>query len=281
MRQLTNSNNDDVFVFDSMSDLTSFVDPNRFQSRERSFVGRKLDSWDDAYEAAHTEWAEGIEIVERFVKELEDVSIPELRSHKRRVKFNEDDGDELDYDKLLAGNMQFWRKSEREASTGSTEVTIFVDCGANASVSSRDILWRGAAGIALTKILEEKGYKVELWMTNTTAGLYRKEDKRVTTLCRMKACSDPLDVSTLTNEVSGWFFRSTLFALYWTMCAHVGKRPNSSLGHQTIARQSDLDLVSQDDLRIYSAGVFTFDAAADMIRRELTRICEMSTFESN
>ena len=76
--------------------------------------------------------------------------------------FSEDNGDELDYDRLRDGR-DFWRTSRRENTHGPSTITIVVNVGAGCRVKHEDILWRGAAAIALATRLEEAGYRVEIW----------------------------------------------------------------------------------------------------------------------
>lgn len=272
MRRLYTDKNGDLFLFESMAQVVEYIDPGKFQSRPQGFVGENLPTWDLVAKRTNREWAEGMHTLRRFTERLRQTELPEIKSRKRRVRFNEYEGDEVEYDRLMQGQ-PFWRKTEREQVEGPTTVTVMVDTSTPAYQSSDDILWRGAAALALTEILEEKGYSVELWVVNGSA-LYANESTRVMTGCCLKRCSDPLDTSTLINTVSGWFYRTVHFTLLRTICARVHKQISPALGRPIMPIPSDLDEISRDELRVYSAGTFSFEGALSVIQHELQNINE-------
>jgi hypothetical protein len=213
-----------------------------------------------------------MEVLQAFVERLEKVPIPEIKSHKRQVKFNETEGDEIDLDRLRQGQ-PFWRKSEREETVGPTTITIVIDTSTAAHYDSADILWRGAAGVALTKILESKGYSVELWVVNGCK-LFMGLSTRVMSSCCLKRCMDPLDMSTLINVVAGWFYRTVTFTLYETMCKKYNQKVEDGFGPPLSPTQIDLDHITNDMLRIYSSGVYAFNGAVSCLTHELEKINE-------
>lgn len=270
MRRINEPRKLDLFVFDSMTELAAFVNPDHFHPRKRSFVGEHLADWAGVLKRTTRDWAEGMYILNEFVQKLRSAPLPEIKSHKRQVRFNDHDGDEIDYDRLRNGQ-DFWRKSEREETTGPTTVTVVIDTTTAANVASDDILWRGAAAIALTQILEEKGYTVELWVANGSQ-LYNGESTRVLTSCCLKRTSDPLDPSTLINTVAGWFYRTVTFTLLDTLCQKAGKGVAWGYGCCAEPMPHELDHLSRDANRVYASGVFSFNGALSMIQAELEKI---------
>jgi hypothetical protein len=259
-----------MFVFDSVADMTRNTNPNLFEKGAESFVGMALKEWEAVEERSKTAWAGGLLVLEAFIERLAKVEIPDLKSHKRETKFSQDEGDELDMDKLYQGEA-FWRKTEREQSTGSDELTIIIDTSTPCSVDSDDILWRGAAAIALTQILEDKGYKVEVIMVNGTY-LYQGKNFPVVTACRLKAPGDPLDTSSLINAVAGWFYRTACFTLMRTFAKLDGEQLAWGLGTVYTCRAADLDVLTPDESRIFASSVFTFNGAANLMVAELERL---------
>ncbi len=272
MRLIELKNGGEIWQFDSVAEVTGFSAAAKFMSLSEGFVGEDLQSWDAVQKRTERDWAEGMYTLNQFVERLRKMEIPEIKSHKRKVQFNDHEGDEVDYDRLYSGQA-FYRKSERESVEGSTIVTVVIDTTTPAHKDSTNILWRGAAAIALTEILEEKGYSVNLWVVNGTE-LYEGSSRPIMTACCLKRCSDPLDSSTLINTVAGWFYRTVTFTLLFTICGKQGKKPAMGLGKCHTPSQDELDYITPDELRMYLAGVFSFDGTISAIRHELNRINE-------
>ena len=92
----------------------------------RTFVGRTFADWDRMYLAASKAWQEGIEKIEAMIEQVKRHQLPAPVSRKRRTRFNEDDGAELDYDRLRSGRA-YWRTTRRESMRGPQTVTIVAD----------------------------------------------------------------------------------------------------------------------------------------------------------
>lgn len=272
MRHIITDQQNEIFAFDSMVDVDQYVIPSLYEKGSKSFVGREFDSWDDVKDAVNSSWKQGMDVLEQYIDRLCKSNLPEIRSHKRQIKFNMEDGDEVDLDRLRSGQ-DYWRLSHREATIGETTATIFVDTTTMCSEDWRNILWRGAAAIALTKILEDKGYTTEVWSVCGSRLYARHAGRNVMTACCLKRPHDPLDVSTLINLVSGWFYRGgVLYALNHTMV----RKQNQSLafGHGMCdtPKPKDLDHLSRDERRVYVSHAFSFDAALGIIERELEKL---------
>ena len=143
-------------LYDSVQEQVDFADSvpaSRYerhdQCRRRSFIGRVFSGWDEVKRATRQAWPEGLEVLERMVRDLDDTPLDRPQCRRRRTRFAEDDGHELDYDRLRSGQ-PYWRTSRRENTRGPSTITVLVDVGANSHVDRREILWRGAAAIALT-----------------------------------------------------------------------------------------------------------------------------------
>lgn len=266
-----NGTDKELFIFDSMTEVLKFVNPQLFQARSTRFVGERLSSWDAVAKRSDRCWAEGMYTMQQFVEKLKDAKLPELKSRKRQVRFNNDDGDEVDLDRLRSGQ-EYFRKSERDTFQGPSEVSVYIDTTTACGRRTEDILWRGAAAIALAHILEERGYRVQLWCVNGS-NLWRRT--KVYTATCLKRAGDPLDTSTLINTVSGWFYRTATFTLLDTLAKHRGQSVNMGYGHIETPLQRDLDRIQLDEQRIYSSGVYSFSGALSMIEGEVAKLAEM------
>lgn len=232
-----------------------------------AFAGRDFGgSWDAVYAAVNEPWEEGIEMLEQMLEQLDAADLPQPVSRRRKVRYNEDDGDELDYDRVRCGQ-PYWRASRRQNTRGPQTITIVIDVTTPHYEMARDILWRGAAAIALAKRLEEAGYRVELWAVNTTSGLWDGNTTGFIAV-RLKRPSDPIDCATLVSAVSGWAYRTL-----WFRSMLVGhSRVSSHLGSCRLPRDKELDQISRDPERILVAGAFNYTDALAQVRAALERI---------
>lgn len=274
----------EMFAFQSVAEINDYTDPRQFKGFGQDFTfggankGQKFENYEQVKERCEKEWAEGIYIFQQFVEKLLSAQLPDTKDKKRRTRFSFTEGDDIDLDRMRNGEA-FWRSNTREESTGPTTMTVVIDTTTPYYVNSDDILWRGAAGVALAKILEEKGWSVEIWVVNGSQ-LYDGERTPVYTACCLKKTSDPLDVSTLINTVSGWFYRSATFTLLDTICQKRGKYVAGGYGSVATPTDEDLDVLSPDEYRVYAAGVFTFDGALGVITDQLEKIRQKAIEES-
>lgn len=257
-----------ITVFDSVVEWIESAAKGAFKYYTESFVGMYLPTWEHVERQCNKVWTEGLTILSEMVSQLDSIELPEVKDRKRRVRFSEDDGDEVDYDRLRSGQ-PYWRTSQREEIDGPSTMTVIIDTSAPASVPTRDILWRGASAIALTKILESKGYQIELWVVKGN-----KNVENTIQACCLKQPGDPLDESTMIAAVSGWFYRTVVFTQIKTLNArHSGQRI-VRLGSPFTPTQSDLDCLTTDENRVYSAGVFSQKGAIELMEAELSKIGE-------
>jgi hypothetical protein len=176
-----------------------------------SWVGRRFSSYSDLRAQFNQAWTEGITTCEKMLDDLRNSEIPRPVCRQRKTRWRTDSGDSIDLDRLRAGQ-DFWRSTERESKSGPQSVVIVADIAANSDVTARDMLWRGAAAIAMCQILEEAGYRCEFWSASHSVNVFSGDQTHAQALL-VKRAEDPIDMSTLVNVVSGWWFRSVIFSL--------------------------------------------------------------------
>jgi len=129
------------------------------KSRERknyedSFFGTK--SFEDAMYLAENGWPEGLE---KLAGKLSVLSSRLMGDGTRRKLHYDVRGRGVDVGRYLAGRPDCFKNLRRvhETETGN-QVELVVALGALGSVSYERILWRGAAILLLTEVLEASGY---------------------------------------------------------------------------------------------------------------------------
>ena len=273
MRQTTTKNGSLLFTFESTADVEAVAAKHPYTpggGGDWEFVGRELLTFRDASEASRSLWDYGKKVLDGMVQDLLDAKLPEPKDTRRRTRFHEDNGDELDLDRLRSGQ-PYWRLAEREDCQGQQTVTVLVDCCAVADVPSDAILWPGAAAVALACLLEEKGYRVELWALTSGHGRFEKVKEKVVTACRLKRPEDPLDRSSLTNAVCGWYFRTVVFTLLRSLAREVGTVATSGLGNSEATDPGDLRAITSDECRIHVSSTYSRSGAVALVRHELEK----------
>lgn len=265
----------DTYIFDSVDEM---IEKAASEGRHTGDVTRKdfifgqlevndrigFESLADVMTSVRTAWPEGLAILDRMLEDLRHAALPTPKSRKRKMRWSSESGDELDLDRLRAGQ-DYWRTTRREMQTGPSTMTVLVDVGANCNVAAEDILWRGAAAVALTQILEAAGYRVELWSVIRSRELFNSDTTDGVVGCCLKRTEDPLDVSTLINAVSGWFFRTVGF-LSLTLG---NKSYDACLGQCQVPRKPDVDNLTADERRVMVYGAFDYNSAVALIKQVL------------
>jgi hypothetical protein len=205
-------------VYGSLSEMVTAAD-RAFQDGRCSpsvtkldsrFLGRHFDSWADVVNKVTDYWPEGLDTVQEMLYELrESACQARPRSRVRRAHWSADDGDEIDTDRLRSGQ-DAWRRTFREEHDAPQHVVLVFSISTSCARDSASILWRGAVGIILADLLEEAGYRVELWGVDKGNRAYRDNSDSFQAV-RFKASETPVDISNLTNGVSCWFYRSVFF----------------------------------------------------------------------
>lgn len=269
----------EMFGFDSQTSLIDFCDKNKFEfyrsDEHREWMGldEEVEGWQTIEEKCQKRWEHGVDVFLSFIERLSKIEIPELKSRKRRTEYSSE-GDDVDVERMTQGEEKYFKETKREQSTGSTELTIFIDTSTPFTVDSEDVLWRGAAALALAHILEKKGYTCEIWVVNGSTLYANKPGLPVYTACKLKGCGDPFDITTLVNVVSGWFYRSAIFTLIRTIGSMGNNTLKEDLGWAASPSQKELDCLSLDLNRIYISGVFSFSGACNLVESEVKKLAE-------
>ena len=183
-----------------------------FHSSDHELRGREFSGVNAVASALNGEWDEGMKLFDDMELAIQAEKMPSPISRRRRGTWNEDDGDDLSFDRYRTGQAP-WRTSKRRIGTGPNNVTICVDIGGNCNVNHEDLVWRGVAAVTMAKLLEKAGYRAEIWACDAGTRAYTN-DRGVFQAVRLKRHNDRLDVASLVNGISGWYFRTVFFSMF-------------------------------------------------------------------
>lgn len=234
-----------------------------------SFIGREFSSLREAVNASIETWQEGLETIMEMINEIKDARLPTLTSRKRKRSFNEHGGDEIDLDKMRSGQA-YWNKPERQKVAGVGTMTIIADIAAVGAVRPKEMLWRGAAAIALTHLLEEAGYRVKLLSSFVRQYCYLdRADKLVSST--VKDHRDPLNIGVAASAVSAWYFRTVGFNSS-NMCENRNPRcPGHGRDREGGLKQF-LKVMSDDETNFIVQNIWNESEAIEFVRKSADAI---------
>jgi hypothetical protein len=228
------------------------------------FIGREFADWTAVRDTANQLWQEGVEIVEELMAELSRFELPHPTNRRRKARWSEDAGDEIDNDRLRAGQ-EPWRECVRQRTHGTQTKVIVSFNGTSAYQDHREILWRGAASLCLANLLEAAGYSVEIWTCDSMDCAFKNGDA-ILNATKVKRADQPLDTATIVNSLAGWFYRTVTFESHYTV---EGRRDVvTSMGYPKAlsAASPELQQITEGADTIVVDGVFDRSAAIELVR---------------
>ena len=137
-----------------------------------------------------------------------------LGGSRAQYRWNEFDGDDLDYDRMLSGS-PCMRQRIKKAGIGTGKIIdLYVNIAENCGVSSDKMLLKAFTAVQIADFLETNGYRVAIYVIENTqyAGRYKESDcnlYRVSTC--IKRAEEPLIKGMLLTCISPWYFRIHCF----------------------------------------------------------------------
>ncbi len=266
---------DQQMVVDVFPSITSIVEAGdkRFQEgynlgryREWALGRTDIKNWNDAKRAVVSDWPEGMQVLNDMLDELGHIQLHAPKSRRRKVHFRQDDGDEIDCDRLRGGQ-EFWRTSTRENTTASVPITIVAKMGGTRVVNPKDLFWCGVAAITLADILEQNGYMVKLVGCHINEEMYKNGDGN-TGFLELKEVGMPMNKDAIAKAFSGWFHRTITFQSY---CASRPEHILDAKGYpQMFTEETEMikDYIGNDKA-IVLCNIFSHSAAIEWLKDNL------------
>lgn len=136
---------------------------------------------------------------------------------KRTYKWDENDGDDMNYDRFLDNLPCLSKRIQNKGNKQGKIVTIYVSIGENCGVEYKDMLNRSYTVMQLVDYLESMNYRTEIIVYDDVAdlGTYGDENiNRLHTEVVLKRAEDPLIKGLILNCISPWMLRYHMFK-FW------------------------------------------------------------------
>ncbi len=168
-------------------------------------------------------WPEGAQKMQAL-----QIDVPRARSIRRRLQWT-DAGDSICMQRVYTGQLdRAWQRATRQSAVGTVNKTIVADVCANADVRGHELMWRGAAVLKLSDLLQTAGYNVEIIAADCARGAYERTAEHSIITVKVKDARDPLEINSLAAVVAcPAFFRGFLFQVN---CANSQRKASDSLG---------------------------------------------------
>lgn len=178
------------------------------------FTGRKAKTWKDIESFLGRPWPTAVKAVTDMVDEIRKHPLPTPQDVRRRARWDENDG-EVDVDRVRHGDPDFYRRMKRERVNGPTSVTLLCNLE-TCDFPDKDVgvFWRSVAAIAVTDVLEELGYAVEIWMWCRGRYVYKKPNHNQFNCMKVKGAGEPLDLHATCDALSYWFTSKAIFGSF-------------------------------------------------------------------
>lgn len=151
------------------------------------------------------------------IKELKELDLNlSLGGSKRAYKWDELDGDDMNYDRLMEGFPAMKKRIKTHGIGSGRLINVYVVISENCGVGPKEMLNKSYTAMQIVDLLENIGYRVAVYACDCTYdrdGMYqgRSEVRYEVKVC-LKRHEDSLNKGLILNGISPWFFRYYLFA---------------------------------------------------------------------
>lgn len=212
-----------------------------------------------------------IDAVETMRKSLMEEVCPPQAS-RRKVRRNQEFGDELTPEAVLTRSLTPWERMSRE-NVSARRVTLGVNLSVSARQQPEELLWRGAAAAALCDILTSRGLSVEIvafWSIRNVSSL----SARAVAKYVVKRSEMPLDLGAVSVALAEIAF-ARLAALF-AMARHMPGVLDNCLGNPERslpeADAKGIDFLADANITTQTAAVAWLTRVAAQQEREVVNV---------
>lgn len=219
-----------------------------------------LHSWDEAKSLLEKGWPQGAERLRALAGKLT-AQVPQAKSIRRRLTWA-DNGDEVCRDRLNGGQVDScWRTMRRAPFVAPQTVAIETTWGGHYGQTPEELFWQGAAAAVLTDIMEEAGYRVEVYANRVSEEGSKRHCSRV----KVKEADMPMRL----DGMAAVLCHAGIFRTFGFLCIEQAEHDIGGWGH---GHGRELPLsdakVLNGDVESIHIGVISTESEAVTVVRE-------------
>jgi hypothetical protein len=219
-----------------------------------------LHNWKEAAAVLEKGWPEGAERLRALTAKLS-AQLPQAKSIRRKLTWA-DAGDEICRDRLQSGQLDScWRTMRRSQFVGPQTVAIETTWGGHYGQTAEELFWQGAAAAVMTDILEEAGYRVEVYANRVSERRGHRHCIRV----KVKEADMPLRL----DGVAAVLCHAGIFRTFGFLCIEQAKFDVGDWGHGhgSELNRRDAEVLNDGTESIHIGSISTESQAEEFIRR--------------
>lgn len=177
-----------------------------FAPERQTWPGRRGETWADFDRFLHSPWNEAVAKIDSIVNVVRKYVKPPTNI-RRRLRWDETDG-EVDIDRLLGGDPEFYRRPKRPRVHAPRNVALVANLESGKggrSVNPSGLWFRSGVAIAVADMLEDAGYSCEVWIWNLGYYLFPPPHHRCFVAWKAKAAGAVVDKHAMADSMSYWF----------------------------------------------------------------------------
>lgn len=141
-----------------------------------------------------------------------------IGNSKTRYKYDEQDGDDMNYDRFIEGLPSLKRRARTGGNKNGKFVNLHIGICECCAVDHKDMLYKAYTAVKLADYLESQGYRVQITTFAEVAELGIFKGQNINYLLvevTIKKFEEPLLLPTILTCISPWMFRHHMFK-FWT-----------------------------------------------------------------
>ena len=219
-----------------------------------------LQNWKEVAAILKKGWPEGADRLRALTAKLSS-QVPQAKSIRRKLTWA-DAGDEICRDRLQSGQLDScWRTMRRSLYVGPHTVAIETTWGGHYGQTAEELFWQGAAAAVMTDILEEAGYRVEVYANRVSERHGRRHCIRV----KVKEADMPMRL----DGVAAVLCHAGIFRTFGFLCIEQAEFDvgNWGHGHGSELNRKDAEVLNGGTESIHIGSISTESQADEFIRR--------------
>jgi hypothetical protein len=219
-----------------------------------------LRGWKEAAALLQTGWPEGAERLRVLAQKLSS-QVLQAKSIRRKLTWA-DAGDEICRDRLQSGQLDScWRTMRRSQFVGPQTVAIETTWGGHYGQTAEELFWQGAAAAVMTDILEEAGYRVEVYANRVSERRGRRHCIRV----KVKEADMPMRL----DGVAAVLCHAGIFRTFGFLCIEQAEFDVGDWGHGhgSELNRRDAEVLNGGTESIHIGSISTESQAEEFIRK--------------